>query len=175
MQGANVLLAIKRLLSTARRTVFYSKKNGFLQREERFFCSEKNNYLQHVIEADIEGAATAKQWVNQLAQLCIATLIVDLYSSTVIELVHFVIHVCISFSWSYCMHQTHTTYNTFSCATGRFCLVFWPLELAVTVVPEGKIESSDSGKFTVGDDCTVKEGRNTSTRKVAAVGKYCSC
>ena len=39
-----------------------------LQQEERFstarrtiFCSEKNDYLQHVIEADIEGAVTAKQ------------------------------------------------------------------------------------------------------------------
>ena len=31
----------------------------------------------------------------------------------------------------------------------------------MTVVPEGKIESSDGGKLTVGDDCTVKEGRNT--------------
>ena len=43
------------------------------------------------------------------------------------------------------------------------------------MVPEGKIESSDGGKLTVGDDCTVKEGRNTYTAKVAAVGKYCSC
>ena len=43
------------------------------------------------------------------------------------------------------------------------------------MVPEGKIESSDGGKLTVGDDCTVKEGRNTYTGKVAAVGKYCSC
>ena len=45
----------------------------------------------------------------------------------------------------------------------------------MTVVPEGKIESSDGGKLTVGDDCTVKEGRNTYTGKVAAVGKYYSC
>ena len=45
----------------------------------------------------------------------------------------------------------------------------------MTVVPEGKIESSDGGKLTVGDDCTIKEGRNTYTGKVAAVGKYCSC
>ena len=43
------------------------------------------------------------------------------------------------------------------------------------MVPEGKIESSDGGKLTVGDDCTVKEGRNTYTGKVAAVGKYYSC
>ena len=40
------------------------------------------------------------------------------------------------------------------------------------VVPESKIESRDVGKLVVGDDCTVKEGRNSHTGKVAAFGKH---
>ena len=53
--------------------------------------------------------------------------------------------------------------------TGRFFVVLWPLEAAVTVVPEQKMDSSE---HTVGEECTVKEGKNVYTGKVAAVGKY---
>ena len=56
----------------------------------------------------------------------------------------------------------------FSCI-GRFFLIFWPLESAVTVVPEAKIESPNTN-LSVGDTCTVWEGKKSYTGKVAAIG-----
>ena len=51
----------------------------------------------------------------------------------------------------------------------EFYLVFWPLESAVSVVPDSKV--ADTAKISIGDDCTVKEGKKSYKGQVAAVGK----
>ena len=56
-------------------------------------------------------------------------------------------------------------------STGRFYLVFWPLEMAVTVVAESKLADPSPEKFLVGDDCSVGEQNSCYKGKVAAIGE----
>ena len=56
-------------------------------------------------------------------------------------------------------------------STGRFYLVFWPLEMAVTVVAESKFADPSPEKLLVGDDCSMRERNSCYKGKVAAIGE----
>ena len=65
----------------------------------------------------------------------------------------------------------HRVKTVLYCYTGRYFLVFWPLESAFTVVPESKVVDADGDRPSVGDECQVKERRSVYSGRVAGIGK----
>ena len=78
---------------------------------------------------------------------------------------------CNSYSMYVCELFKTSSYNANACAIGRFCLVYWPEEVAVSVVSESDVVSETKRLLEVGSECVVKVQAKKFNGIIAASGK----